>query len=288
MAMECEFLVRETLALTDRLRDSEVYQQLEAEGLCQEIWEDSFFHPDRFKEQAEEQPVLTSAPLPSSPGLVYRIEQTHSTFCLRGIAVPNLAQGLEKLLQEKNNEPGPLRVPVRSRNDVFFFVTKNLAQAELIVENLTNKRFSTEQDLIGQLTDRDFNWWLEEDGDTRLTVYFATHPPVARKKLIKLGPLGDPQVASVRFQRLPILMPALLPLDSLECNRQMVKVSCQDPGSPLFANFKKIFLEGENYFDAALFHSRAEFKTFYYYFDEIAVVRRFWLAANQYIHSHQD
>ncbi|MBP5297432.1 MAG: hypothetical protein J6Y94_08905 [Bacteriovoracaceae bacterium] len=218
--------------------------------------------------EAEQNHWVALQPYPSDPGIFYLLETTSSTFCLRAVACANLAAAFDQLPRSAFGQKWNLTDP----HHLHFMACQSLAHAEMIVDYLSNKRLPRDQDLIGHLADRDFHWWWEEAGD-QVTIYYGGHP--TGQNFIKLGPLGDTRIASVRFKHAYPFLQGLFPIAAFKANEEKVILRVADVANQSFQEFKALFLKGGNLTTPG--GLSREGQTLGLYFAELAALRRFWL-----------
>ncbi|MBP5297208.1 MAG: hypothetical protein J6Y94_07765, partial [Bacteriovoracaceae bacterium] len=126
--------------------------------------------------------------------------------------------------------------------------------------------------LIGHLADRDFHWWWQETGD-QVTIYYGGHP--TGENFIKLGPLGDTRIASVRFRHAYSFLQGLFPVAAFKADEEKVILRAANKENASFQEFRKLFLEGGKINPPATCSREAQ--TLGLYFAELAALRRFWL-----------
>ena len=149
---------------------------------------------------------------------------------------------------------------------------------------MTNRRFVIEEEYLLNLADPGPGWWMKGH-PSGFKIYFRCPPHFDKdKKLIKLGPIGDPKVASIRFNQAQKLLENLFPIQEFICNDKEFSIFAKDPFYLNFNLLKNIFLRGENptllehYPDNSIGH------TLFHYFHEIATARKFWMEIEEFIY----
>lgn len=222
--------------------------------------------------------------LPSAPGIIYHIQQTSSIFVVRTLVSQNIRDDYRLIVIAPENYPS-LRLiegtDQRVTEKLRFFIVENQYQAEIIHDQLNNRRFPVDEEMICNLSDPGFSWWLTKKGlsfqlSFTLSVGMDESP-------IKLGPLGDHQLALRNFQDLAqILSQAQLPVN---IQNEMNRVQFEEGDEFLLEEFRDLFELGVvNQGLSDLFkilarqlkdHSKLE--TIWYYLHELAAMRRFWI-----------
>ena len=199
--------------------------------------------------ESEEFQEATSAPL---PGVFYDVELGRGTFCLRGDA---------RFQEESDRKSG--------KN---FFATSRLELAEVIADQLFNRRFPLEEDELCNISDPGGSWWMGREG-RKVHIFFGGH---YSDEKVNLGPLGDVAVAHSLFKRGESWLRRLLPIEELFLSPKYLALSALDSEHDIFQQFCDIFLKGEKP-DHPSFGTSA----LSLYLEELAVVRRFWLCLQE-------
>ena len=195
--------------------------------------------------KSEECSESPSAPL---PGVFYRVEMGKGTFCLRGEA-----RGEGQSEREKEES---------------FFATSRLELAEVVADQLFNRRFALEEDELCNISDPGGSWWITQDGE-KITLFFGGH---YSDEKINLGPLGDVMVAHSLFQRGESWLRRLFPVEEFSLSSKCLVLLPMDSGHRVFQQFLDIFIKGEKPLHPSFGTSALSL-----YLEELAVVRRFWL-----------
>jgi hypothetical protein len=148
----------------------------------------------------------TSSFYPSEPGLVFHLQATSTMYVVRALATGNIHITAQDILEYPENYPS-LRLINMESDQLQFFPTTNLLQAQTLQQILAHKRFPQHEELVCNMSDPGFSWWMVKTAEGL----------VISKKLIsleldqatKLGDLGDPDVLSFMFQKLAKLLKVL-------------------------------------------------------------------------------
>ncbi len=249
-----EALARETMELSRDFKNSEF------------SFEDEFHHP-------KEKEIVA----PSGAGLLYILEKGISTFCIRGFVSSDLSESFEELGEGESSIIESLKITEEEQiNSVRFFPTENKELAEVILDELVNRRFPIEEDILCNLSDPGFSWWMDEDDD-HFQVFFKSHGIHRADDYIRLGPLGDSTIASNRILKSENIFRGAFPVGEFVATDKGFAISTTDPTNPNFLMLKNFFLTGKNTTTPATFPSTGDGKTLYFYFKEVSVLREFWL-----------
>ncbi len=240
--------------------------------------------PIDFSELAMETMELTKT-LTSTPeegnlnifgsGIFYFLDRGEKTFCVRGIPVEDASQVFRQIENgEFNLEKFGNFDP--SKNELNFFPTKSVSLAEILQNQICNQRFPINEDMIFNLSDPGFSWWMTiEDDGFRI---FMRHPgPDLMDKIINLGPLGDPKKAKRIFNEIVFKLVNLFPIEEFYCNEISFNLRVKDKKNFFFQALKDLFHRGSmedeicEYFGAYLGPHHLNF------FSEISAIRGFWV-----------
>lgn len=296
--LSLDTLLQETLTLTEYLRvnqpttSSRVHSQqsfladsLEEEclyDLADSLLVDSFKMTGR---DVSKIPVSSTRILPEAPGVIYKIDNGVSTFCVRGFSVSNIKHSFLEL----EDLDSPKRIVLKmNQNDssdtIEFFETKNFELAESIREQIINRRFPHQEDSVCNISDPGFSWWMNVEKDTngqdsqgRFEIFFRSHGINRAEKYIQLGPIGDGGVAAQRMNQARTLLRSSFPISEFSCDDKSFTVASLKPEHSSFLSFKNIFLEGVNQTELENFPDNNIGRTLFYYFHELAIVRKFWI-----------
>lgn len=253
--------------------------QLSFEALAKETMEMSrdlksneFSFEEDFSIQNEEPKIV-----PAGPGLLYRLEKGVGTFCVRGIVCDDLPEGFEELEDGDQNILDSLKIQEREQvEEVKFYPTETKELAETIVDELVNRRFPVQEDILCNLSDPGFSWWMDEGAD-HFQIFFKSHGIHRAEDYIRLGPLGDPTIAASRFLKAESLFRSVFPVGEFVSSDKGFAISCTDSENINFKMLKNFFLVGENDTKIENYPQDIDGKTLYFYFKEVAVIRNFWL-----------
>lgn len=239
------------------------------------------------QKSAVEAPAVTDDEVnefPAEPGIIYHLQKTTSLFVIRTLVSHNIRDDYEKIIKNPEHYPS-LRLLEGGSEDLEkklrFYILENHLQAEIIHDQICNRRFPVNEEIMCNLSDPGFSWWLTKK-ENGFQISF-TLSVSADENTVKLGPIGDHQMALKSFQE----MEALMQDSGLELNIQNEtnRVQFNDGEELLLEELKDIFeygVIGEGMMNLIKLlarrtsdHSRLE--TLWLYFQEIAAMRRFWI-----------
>jgi len=223
--------------------------------------------------------------IPQGPGIIYHIQKSMGLFVLRTFISLNIRNDYVNILEEPGNYPalrlleGSGQVDISSR--LRFFSVQNSLHAEMIHDQINNRRFPIEEETLCNISDPGFSWWLSTKGKGFKISFNLAHSEY--EGYIKLGPLGDQNVALKQFEHLSsILQQSGL---DLEMQAEVNRFSLDEGEALIIEELRKLFEEGiiseslahlfkllaRNYKD----HTSLE--STWFYLDELASMRKFWI-----------
>jgi len=221
--------------------------------------------------------------IPAGPGVLYHIQKSAGLFVIRTLVSPNIKFDYNQIIANPEEYPSLRLVdgdsPVESR--LRFFLVDDPAQAEIIHDNLNNRRFPTNEELMCNISDPGFSWWLTGFGEGfQLSFNLSLSEGTAK---VRLGPLGDQQLALRNFQNFEFLIQT----SGLALNMQneMNRVQFVDGEDFLLEELRDLFELGvvnDGLRDLFRLLSKTSkdistLEMIWLYFQELAAMRRFWI-----------
>ncbi len=292
--LSLDILLQETLALTEYLRSgTSSYSPAIQPSLFNDDKDDDYLYDlaDSIVLDVPENPIIVNVKkideqvLPETSGIVYKIDNASSTFCVRGFSTTNIRQSFKELEELNSSKRIILKLDKEfSLDSVEFFETKSYELAEAVREQIINRRFPHQEDSVCNISDPGFSWWMNIDQDSReanaggrFEIFFRSHGINRAEKYIQLGPIGDGGVAALRMNQARTLLRSSFPISEFSCDDKSFTVASSKPEHLSFISFKNIFLEGVNQTELENFPDNSVGRTLYYYFHELAIVRKFWI-----------
>lgn len=285
--LSLDTLLQETLALSEYLRASTQEKKPVQQNFLDSNFDDDYLFDLADSLCAEEEPVasqeLSEMPgpqtraLPEGPGIIYKIDNGSSTFCVRGFSAPNIREAFQEIADLSSSKRVVLKLEKESTLDeVQFFETKSFELAEAIREQIVNRRFPHQEDAVCNISDPGYSWWMNllPNG---FEIFFRSHGINRAEKYIQLGPIGDGGVAALRMNQARTLLRSSFPISEYSCDDKSFTVTSTKPEHLSFVSFKNIFLEGVNQTELENFPDNSVGRTLFYYFHELAIVRKFWI-----------
>lgn len=264
---EIELLVEETY------RHFELH--FEKRGMTSEVSEE--------EAEVEERADESVAPFPEGPGLIYHIQKTSTVFVIRTMVSQNVREDFFKIIETPENYPS-LRLLEGNIDQIEkrlkFFMVENPSEAEIIHDQLHNRRFPMHEEMMCNLSDPGFSWWLtKKENGFQLSFTMS----VADECSIKLGPLGDRELAIRNFQALGQLISSA-GLD-INVQNETNRVQFTDCEEFILEELKDIFEFGvitqtlKDLFKilARKCEDTALLEGPWFYLHELAAMRRFWI-----------
>jgi hypothetical protein len=286
-----DLLLQETLELTEFIglqkSESIVGDQLELfeeNDDCDYLLDlaDSVLAPPvDFSTQEIVSKQLDTHAYPETPGIVYKIDEAGGTFCVRGFSVSSIKSAMSELTNIDSSKRSILKLSIDDNFEkIYFFKTKSFELAESIREQIINRRFPKIEDSVCNISDPGFSWWMDvalREGEGRFEIFFKSHAVNRAEKYIQLGPIGDGAIASLRLNQARTLLRSSFPITEFVCTDRSLTVVTNKPDHLSFLSFKNIFLLGENHTEEENFPDNTLGRTLYFYFHEVAVIRKFWI-----------
>lgn len=239
-----------------------------------------------FHETHPEQPQEDSShtDLPEEPGIIYHLQKTSSIFVIRTLVTSNIRDCYESIMERPDNYPS-LRLieedsaPVQKK--LRFFPVESLNQAEIIHDQLNNRRFPVHEETLCNLSDPGFSWWLTSKGQF-FQVSFTMSVGLDESS-VKLGPLGDHQLAMKNFLAFSELLQNCGL--ALEIQNEVNRVQIGNGEDFVLDELRDLFEFGvvsdgfRDLFKILARHSKdhSTIETIWFYLQELAAMRRFWI-----------
>jgi hypothetical protein len=208
---------------------------------------------------------------PIASGLIYRIDDAGSTYCIRAIATQNIEEEFSHIdrVTLKIADDFPLE-------SLSYFELPTIEQAEAVIQQLCNRRYPKLEDSLCNISDPGFSWWMDQRPE-RFEIFYRSHGINRAEKYIQLGPIGDQKMAEFRMGQIQTLLRSSFPLSEFSNTNKGFAVGTNKPEHLGFKSFKDIFLKGENQTSLENFPDNAHGRTLYFYFHELAAIRKFWI-----------
>lgn len=222
--------------------------------------------------------------LPDCPGVIYHIQKTTSVFVIRTFVSRNIRLDYQKIMEKPEEFPS-LRLLEGGAEDLMhrlrFFLVENPHQAEIIHDQLNNRRFPVNEEMMCNISDPGFSWWLTTKGKG-FQISF-TLSVTNEEGTVKLGPLGDQQIALRNFQSLETIITGA-GLD-LSMENEMSRVQFAQGEEVLMEELRDLFEYGvvsDSMTDLFKLLARGTndiltLESTWFYLQELAAMRRFWI-----------
>jgi hypothetical protein len=222
--------------------------------------------------------------IPEKPGVIYHIQKSSSVFVMRTLVSQNINEDYLRIVQNPGNYPslrlleeGEENVPKKLK----FFILENPSEAEIIHDQLHNRRFPIFEEMMCNLSDPGFSWWLTKKNPGFQLAF--TMSVSSDNNTIKLGPLGDREMAIRKFQVLEKIITAAG--ININIQNEMNRVAFTDSEEFILEELKVLFEFGiltKTFKDLFKILSRQNSDTalledVWYYLHELGAMRRFWI-----------
>jgi hypothetical protein len=224
------------------------------------------------------------AHVPAGPGLLYHLQKSTSLFVVRTFVSHDLQTDYQKIIDYPENYPS-LRLLEAGTNQLIeklqYFPLEDYVQAEIIHDLISNRRFPIHEEMMCNLSDPGFSWWLSKKASGfQLSFTLSVN---GDGETVKLGPIGDQQLATRNFQLLGnLLNEAGL---NLNVENESNRVQFNNGEEFLLEEIKNLFEFGvvseglEDLFKllARRIKDHSQLETLWFYLQEVAAMRRFWI-----------
>jgi hypothetical protein len=230
----------------------------------------------------EENHSLSS--FPDSPGVLYHVQKSSSVFVIRTLVSQNIKEDYLKIMERPEDYPS-LRLLENDSIDftgkLKFFMVENPSEAEIIHDQLHNRRFPVHEEMMCNLSDPGFSWWLTKK-EHGFQISF-TMSVASDENTVKLGPLGDRELAIRNFQTFENIVRSA-GID-INVQNELNRVQFTDCEQFLLEELKDVFEFGvitdtlKDLFKI-LFRKvkdTSSLEQIWFYIHELAAMRRFWI-----------
>ncbi len=211
---------------------------------------------------------------PQTPGLVFNIVKNSSTFSIRGVISENISDTFELAHAGDKQMLKALRIEADEVETTLFYELESHDIAQVIYDQIFNKRFPLEEDLICNISDPGFSWWYQRS-DEAIRINFKSHKLEGSGQRLKLGPIGDVCIASILFTRLEKALEERMQLHEFSISEKHFIIKPKDKFHTIFEELSLIFEEGELASEAQILRGLDD--TLKLYLNELAAIRKFWL-----------
>ncbi len=222
--------------------------------------------------------------LPTTAGILYHIQKTTSVFVIRTVVSRNIREDFAAITKNPQDFPNLRLLEAGEGFDpqsLRFFLLENPLHAEIIHDQLNNRRFPIHEERMCNLSDPGFSWWLKKTGKG-FHISFTLSVGLG-DDTVKLGPLGDKELAVKNFQ----LLESLATASGLAMNIQneVNRVQFSECEQFLQEELCDLFEYGvindtlRQLFKILSRQSKdlTQLESVWFYLEELAAMRRFWI-----------
>jgi hypothetical protein len=220
---------------------------------------------------------------PEGPGVIYHVQKTIAVFVIRTLVSKNIREDYLKILERPEDYPS-LRLTDMSgaiQDGLRFFMVENSSEAEIIHDQLHNRRFPFHEEMMCNLSDPGFSWWLTKKPEGFQLSF--TMSISDQDENLKLGPLGDRELAIRRFQGFENLVASAG--IGMNIQNEMNRVQFTDCEEFIREELKDLFEFGvvtqtlKDLFKilAKKTSDHSLLEEIWFYLNELAAMRRFWI-----------
>lgn len=221
---------------------------------------------------------------PESSGVIYHIQKSQSVFVLRTFVSKDIRQDYLKIIQKPEDYPS-LRLLEDGEDEIEkklkFFIVQNPSEAEIIHDQLHNRRFPIFEEMLCNLSDPGFSWWLTKKVSgfqLSFTMSVSTD-----ETTVKLGPLGDREIALRKFQNFEHIINSVG--INMNIQNEINRVQFTECEEFILEELKDLFEFGvvtKTFEDLFKILSKQTndlslLEDTWFYLHELAAMRRFWI-----------
>lgn len=213
-------------------------------------------------------------------GLIYHIQQSASVVIIRSFCSQDIAKDYENMMNHPEMYPSLRLAQIDQNIEKLKFIPMSYAHAEFINNSVHNQRYPLDEEQICNISDQGYSWWLvpREDGFEVVTrIIHGTSDEV-----VKLGPLGDRSTAQNFLKKFGAFFQEQNLSLSLIVEPHRFRFTVPDEG--LKEELIQLFEYGEIGPDIeSLFgllakaNKETELESVWFYLNELAAMRRFWI-----------
>lgn len=262
----------------------------ESELSLETLLHETLMYTQMIRENAKQNHLSFQKPVqkvkyPETVGIIYKIDNFQNTFCIRGFISDNIKLSMESIQKGNKSDLESLKINTEEEIKlVNFFPTKTKELAGKLREQTLNRRFPHQEDSICNLSDPGFSWWMNYEESIqqnikigKFEVFFKSHDIFRAEKYDQLGPIGSGAYSAIQLNNARNLLLNSFPISEFSCDDKSLVITTTRPDHSSFLTFKKIFSEGINYTERENFPEDNEGDSLYNYFQEVALIRRFWI-----------
>lgn len=216
---------------------------------------------------------------PIQQGLIFYIQRGLGTFCIRGLPHHDFELGQhefrELILKNRKDE---------IEFDLHFYSTDSINEANLIYQRLLNRRFPYQEELMCNVSDPGFSWWMNNLSNG-FDLFFKSYGIEREKEYVRLGPMGD-RKEIYRILRGPLHeLYKILNVEELSISEKNLSIRVKDSSimDSLFLELKNVFFKGELDQNGALMNWTQSNKELSQFFNEYSILRKYWLTIDSII-----
>ena len=257
--MDFNLLAEETMILSKNLSKTRV--DIDKTCLTKETIQKSLFEKD-----------FDDLHSPSiGPVICYWIEFGERTFYVRGQLEENCSSidrfEITKKWKNINNN---------LKSEIHFFTVKSLELGQILIDQISNRRFFYNEDIICNISDPGENWWLSF-GEGEINIYFKSLGNMAERNMFCLGPIGDHLIAERRWNQINNFFEVNFINPEINASDKGLHLKADDYNNSIFNDLLTLFKDGDNLFDRTDFEMLQDPETIFFYLEELANTRKWWI-----------
>lgn len=204
------------------------------------------------------------------PGIIFFVDLGSGSFCVRGLPVVENNLNKADLISLNHH--------FEKTNKIHFFPCESIEVAEVITEQMINRRYPLQDNGLINISDPGGTWLIKYDQD-QFSLFFRTMN-FGDKDLENIGAIGDPQILKFWWSKIAQELKNFKNID-LSDDEKGCHLKLKDGSSELEIEFFQLLLQvillGDNVKIDRFFHNKFEAENIQTFINELSHSRRFWL-----------
>ncbi|MCT4642728.1 MAG: hypothetical protein N4A33_10585 [Bacteriovoracaceae bacterium] len=179
--------------------------------------------------------------VPSSPGVVFTLSQSDSTYIVRVLDTRCLSETFEDITQFPENYPSlRLNLDDNIKSNLLFFECIDIKIAKTIKKALHAKRFSKNEEFILNISDPSDSCWLAKSEDS-LKIFFNLSKTNESDSVINLGPIFSAYDYQDKLNKLYGYFKMLFDMKSFSLTQNTIEMIPVNNSDLVFNDFRNLF-----------------------------------------------
>jgi len=210
----------------------------------------------------------------AGPGIIFFVDIGSGSFCVRGLPVVENNLSLEDLTSLNHH--------FEKTKKVHFFPCESIEVAEMISEQMINRRYPLQDNGLVNISDPGSTWLMKYD-DKQFSLFFKTMN-FGDKDLENIGAIGDPQIFKFWWSKMANELNSSLHVEFQEdekgCHLRLLERS-GEVEEDFFQKLLHVLLLGEIPRIDHFIQNKFESENIKNFLNELSHSRRFWLKVEE-------